>query len=411
MNPSDQTLAFLEFVESQPRQSVTSLLHNVLLRSRQMTGAEAGAAFLVKHKGRQSWLEPASVQNDRVRPRPGQRAMPVIPSSIIGYVADTGEIVAEPDVYAIGPKRPYRWHSGDETPGYRTRSLLCFPLKNYQDRVIGVVALTNRRKQGAGQPVAFGPEQAQLMVPILRALANHLERAEMLEKIRDRNAKLRLRNRELAERRSQVEALQAETEDAFMLSITLLARAAEIYDAETGNHIARVNEYSYFLAMELGQSQAFAEEIRYSAQLHDVGKISVNSAVLKKRGKLTAAERHEMDLHPLYGYRILEPSPRLRMAAEIALYHHEKWDGSGYPQGTRGEAIPIAARIVALADVYDALRASRPYKPAYAHEDAVRILLHGDRRIDPAGHFDPQLLALFERRHDGFSEIFERLGD
>jgi HD-GYP domain-containing protein (c-di-GMP phosphodiesterase class II) len=213
----------------------------------------------------------------------------------------------------------------------------------------------------------------------------------------------------LAAQRERIAALQHETEDAFQLSINLLARAAEVHDRATAAHVLRVNEYSYLIATRLGMPAEFCSEIRYSAQLHDVGKMSVDGRVLRKRGPLNSEERAEMDRHPLFGYQILEPSDRLQMAAAIALNHHECWDGTGYPNGLRGEEIPVEARIVALADIYDALRSQRPYKPGIDHEHATRILLEGDERLDPEGHLDPTLLALFAEHHDGFAKIWDRL--
>ena len=113
----------------------------------------------------------------------------------------------------------------------------------------------------------------------------------------------------------------------------------------------------------------------------------------------------------IYGYEILHPSERLRMAAEIALNHHEKWDGTGYPRGLKGEEIPISARIVQIADVYDALRAPRHYKGAIDHATAVDVMLKGDARIEPKGHFDPALLEVFARCHTGFDEIWRKFAD
>jgi HD-GYP domain-containing protein (c-di-GMP phosphodiesterase class II) len=157
--------------------------------------------------------------------------------------------------------------------------------------------------------------------------------------------------------------------------------------------------------------KAFCEEIRYSAQLHDVGKMSVDVAVLRKRGPLDADERTEMMHHPEYGYQILSASDRLKMAADIALNHHEQWNGGGYPNGLKGEEIPVSARIVALADIYDAIRSERSYKPAFTHEQACRIILHGDDRFTPSKHLDPKLLAVFAARHEGMAEIWDRLAE
>src|SRR5690606_24447946 len=124
--------------------------------------------------------------------------------------------------------------------------------------------------------------------------------------------------------------------------------------------------------------------------------------ILHKGGQLTTDEKAVMDKHPLYGYQILSHSPRLQLAAEIALFHHEKWDGSGYPHGVRGDAIPMSARVVAIADTYDALRSHRSYKSGYSHDKSVDIIVNGDDRLDARGHFDPQLIALFAKNHAGF---------
>ena len=121
--------------------------------------------------------------------------------------------------------------------------------------------------------------------------------------------------------------------------------------------------------------------------------------------------RGEMDNHTVYGHRILSQSPRLAMAAEIALNHHEKWDGSGYPAGKRGDDIPLSARIVQIADIYDALRSRRPYKPSFDHAHARDIILHGDDRIDSGGHFDPMVVEAFGDTHASFDKIWRNLQD
>ena len=200
-------------------------------------------------------------------------------------------------------------------------------------------------------------------------------------------------------------------DDAFRLAISMLARAAEIYDEGTGNHVFRVNEYSHFLGQTLGKDAKYCHQLRYSAQLHDVGKMGVAPSVLRKTSALDSAERREMDNHTVYGHRILSQSPRLAMAAEIALNHHEKWDGSGYPAGKRGDDIPLSARIVQIADIYDALRSRRPYKPSFDHAHARDIILHGDDRIDSGGHFDPMVVEAFGDTHASFDKIWRNLQD
>jgi HD-GYP domain-containing protein (c-di-GMP phosphodiesterase class II) len=408
---SNQVLDFLEFVEGQKNQSVRQLLDKILHQSRLMTKAEAGTIFIARSRGTKRWLEAASAQNDAIPVSRADFTVPIGPGTIAGYVADRGKTLLVDDVYAIPARSPYKFNPKFEHKSYKTRSMFCFPLKNFQDEVIGVVQLINCRPNKSRPPVPFKAAVADLVAPIARVVGHSLERAEMLEQIKLKNLKLRERNRQLDEQRARIEALQSETEEAFQLSIRLLARASEIHDEETGNHIVRVNEYSYYIAKTLGMPDTWCDEIRYSAQLHDVGKMSVDSAVLKKKGGLDPAEREEMNRHTVYGYRILSASPRLKLGAEIALSHHEKWDGTGYPNGTRGEAIPISARIVQIADVYDALRSQRPYKPAFDHEKAVHIITIGDERIDPRAHFDPQIIELFKHNHLEFDAIWRRLQD
>lgn len=404
-------LEFLEFVEGQHRQSLRELLDRVLLKSRLLTRAEAGTIFVVCRRGRERWLEPAQIQNDAIKVARRDFVVPIGPGTIAGHVAHSGRTVRIDDVYAIAPRSPYRFDPSREHHRYKTRSMLCFPLKNYDGDVIGVVQLINCRSPRRKAPIPFPREVEDLIAPIARVVGASIERAQMVDAIRAKNLKLREHNRELDSQRQRIAALQDETEEAFQLSIRLLARAAEIHDEETGNHIVRVNEYSWFLARRYGMPDPWCDEIRYSAQLHDVGKMSVDSAVLKKRGRLNADERAEMDRHTVYGHRILAASPRLALGAEIALHHHEKWDGTGYPHGLTGEAIPLSARIVQVADVYDALRSERPYKPAFSHEKAVDIMLNGDERIDPRAHFDPKLIDIVRHEHAELARIWDSLQD
>lgn len=408
---SDQVLEFLQFVEGQKNQSVRELLDKVLRKSRLMTGAEAGTIFIARGRGRERWLEPASIQNDAIPVKRADFIVPIGPGTIAGHVAHKGRTVLIDDVYNIPKRSPFKFDPKFERHNYTTRSMFCFPLKNLQNEVIGVAQLINRRKRNHARPVPFAPDVEQLVAPIARVVGHSIERAEMLDQIKAKNKTLSTRNRQLAEQRTRIAILQEETEAAFKVSVTLLARAAEIHDEETGNHIIRVNEYSYAIAKFLGMDDVWCDEIRYSAQLHDVGKMSVDAAVLKKKGSLDPAEREEMNRHTVYGYQILTASPRLSLGAEIALHHHEKWDGTGYPNGVKGEDIPLSARIVQMADIYDALRSERPYKPSFSHDKSVQIMTKGDDRIDPMGHFDPRLVRLFEDHHPEFDRIWISLHD
>ncbi len=200
----------------------------------------------------------------------------------------------------------------------------------------------------------------------------------------------------------------SETEDAFIYTVHALARASEANDEDTGNHILRVGEYCALIADKLGMDDKFVSCIRRQALMHDVGKIHIHPDILKKPGKFTDEEFAQMRQHPLYGAKILGSHLRLTMAAEIALSHHERWDGGGYPNRLAGEQIPISGRIVNLADQYDALRNARVYKPAFDHVKAYSIITEGDGRTMPS-HFDPQVLAVFRENGAEFEAIYERL--
>lgn len=200
-----------------------------------------------------------------------------------------------------------------------------------------------------------------------------------------------------------------ELKEAFNYTIGALSRAAEASDEETGMHIVRVNEYCYSLAKDFGMSDQFCRQIRCFAQMHDVGKIHVQKEILNKKGRLTPEEFVEIKGHPIFGARIIGDSDQLKMAYDIALHHHERWDGSGYPNGLKGKDIPIAGRIVAIADVYDALRSERCYKPAFTHQKTMEIFINGDDRLEPKKHFDPFLLDLFIANHEKYEAIYESL--
>jgi len=184
-----------------------------------------------------------------------------------------------------------------------------------------------------------------------------------------------------------------------------LGRASEYKDNETGMHVIRMSHYSRIIARAAGFSEHDADDLLNAAPMHDVGKIGIPDSIIRKPGKLDADEWREMQRHAEIGAEIIghDASSLLQMARRIALYHHEKWDGSGYPEGLKGEAIPIEARIVAIADVFDALTSVRPYKKAWTVDDAVNLIVS-----ESGKHFDPTLVSVFVQEIPAILEIKAR---
>jgi methanogenic corrinoid protein MtbC1 len=193
------------------------------------------------------------------------------------------------------------------------------------------------------------------------------------------------RTSELKRALSELEIAQAET-------VQRLSMAVEFRDEDTGAHIERIGRFSVLLAEQIGMDAQFCERLRHAAPLHDVGKVAIPDAILLKPGPLTPEERAIVETHAEEGHRLVRGSSSsiLDMAATIALSHQEKWDGTGYPRGLKGEAIPIEGRIVAVADVFDALTSDRVYRKAFSVEEAIQMMLEQRGR-----HFDPVLLDAF----------------
>lgn len=247
---------------------------------------------------------------------------------------------------------------------------------------------------------------------VLARVRTHLEIKRWRDFMEDQSSWLQ---QEVARQVDQVLRLQ-------MASIHVMVSLAEFRDEDTGNHIRRTQEYVHRLGVWLlGQglhhpelNATTLEQIAQAAPLHDIGKIAIPDNILLKPGRLTPEETRVMQTHAQRGFEILEKArrslgednPFLRYASQITRHHHERWDGSGYPDGLSGPSIPIAARLMAVADVYDAGRSARPYKRPFSHAETVALITEGR-----GTHFDPDIVDAFMALEDDFARIAAELTD
>jgi HD-GYP domain-containing protein (c-di-GMP phosphodiesterase class II) len=364
--------------------NLDELLRLILRESRKCTNAEAGSLYM--REGDR--LRFALSQNDALekRAREGGKNegagtpetfrgfhLSLDKSSLAGYVGVTGKILNIPDAYQIPGDCEYRFNrSFDEKNNYRTKSMLIVPLRDSLGHVVGVLQLINSRL-------------GKTVVPFSRHL-------ETLALSLASQAAVFIKNTLLAQ----------ELKEAYLDTIFRLSIAAEFKDDDTSAHIQRMSRYSVILAEALGLPEDEVEKIRFASPMHDIGKIGVPDYILFKPGKLTAEEFQKMKNHTVIGGKILENAKAeiLKVSCKIAVTHHEKWDGSGYPNGLKGENIPLYGRIVAVADVFDALTTQRCYKPAFPIEESIEIIREGRGR-----HFDPQVVEAFEKNREKFMAV------
>ncbi len=358
--------------------NLARLLDKILFESRRFTRAEAGTLYVKEKDGlRFKCVQNEALQSALVTAGSSDGTLiPIARTSIAGYVAATGDVLNIQDVYEIPGNVEYAFNdSFDRRSGYRTRSMLVVPMKEPDGGIVGVIQLLNAR-DNAKELVPFPREMEDLVLSLASQAAVALENANLTRE------------------------LKRATEE----TIVRLARAAEYRDTDTGQHIRRMSHFAYEIALALGWTEGRASELLLAAPMHDIGKIAVRDAILQKPGKLTEVEIKEMQKHTILGGEILAGSdvPLLQLSQKIALTHHAKWDGSGYPYGLGGEQIPIEGRICAIADVFDALTSKRVYKEPIGIERACEMLREGSGK-----HFDPAVVDAFFKAYAKVLEVRE----
>ncbi len=341
------------------------MLDMILAESRRLARAEAGSLYVVEGNR----LRFVAAQNDKVDVhRITQvllgKQMPISRDSLVGFVATTGQVLNIPDADALAEDAPFRINrTFDSETGYRADSLLAVPLRCPDGECVGVLQLINHIGED-GRRAPFPPAEQIGILPLASMAAVTVHNA----------------------------LLQEQLKQAYLDTVYRLSVVVEYRDNATGDHIRRISRTSGILARGLGLDDAEVELIECASPMHDIGKVCIPDAILLKPGPLDPDERQIVESHTIIGAEILgrPQNPLIAAAREIALAHHERWDGTGYPNRLAGTDIPLMGRIVGLADVFDALISKRCYKEPFALEHALEVI-----RNDRGKHFDPELTDLF----------------
>lgn len=263
-------------------------------------------------------------------------------------------------------------------------------------------------KLGADDFLTKPPRMAELTARVrslakVKAYNDHMRNYQ-----KELEAQVEKRTQQLKMSLQQRQQIHEKLKDAYRDTIHRLSRAAEYKDEDTGAHLLRLSNYVAMVSREMGLDEAAVESILYAVPMHDIGKIGVPDKILLKPGKLSSEEWQIMKKHTTFGAEILKNSSSdfLKVGRVIALSHHEKWDGTGYPKGLKGSKIPLPGRITAIADVFDALTSKRPYKEAIPIEKSFQIIREGKRK-----HFDPDIVDAFFRKEDQFVEFRNKYQD
>jgi HD-GYP domain-containing protein (c-di-GMP phosphodiesterase class II) len=353
------------------------MLDMILHEARTVARAEAGSLFVQ----RQQRLRFVAAQNDRLGDGALSkvfldREIPATSNSLAGFVASTGQVVNIPDADTIDPDAPFCLNRDfDHASGYHTKSVLAIPLHRPDGSCVGVLQLLNRLDE-EGQVVPFPNAEGSGILSLASMAAVTIHNA----------------------------LLQEDLKAAHLDTIIRLSVVVEHRDNATAQHIRRISRTARLIAEAMGLDHRQAELIECAAPMHDIGKVGIPDCILHKPSPLTPEERQSVQQHTLIGADILgHPQNELiAMAHDIAISHHERWDGRGYPHGLSGREIPLAGRIVCLADVFDALLSRRCYKNAYSIE-TVRDILRSER----GKQFDPAVVDAYFRAEAAILDAYE----
>lgn len=386
--PSNWLNRFIVTLSQYKEESV--VLDRILSKTREITGANAGTIYLRQDEN----LVFAYTHNDALFPQDmaykhayTNMRLPMTPESIAGYVAITNTTLNLPDVYNLPEGVPYSFNASfDRSTGYVTKSLLTVPILSHGRSLLGVLQLINSLTPGLEEPRAFSDEMAREVSYLAREAATYLEISNSV--------------RENIYRLMRITVLRDPTETGAHAE-RVGALAAEIYQRWAERHDESADIIRFYRS-----------QLRLAAMLHDVGKVAIPDEILKKPGKLTDAEFDVMRVHTSLGASLFseEVQDITGLTHDIALHHHQRWNGKGYPvvgeAALAGEDIPLAARITAIADVFDALVSPRCYKHPWPVEKAYAWLLQ-----EAGEHFDPELIECFMDIKDTIPLIYERFPD